>query len=108
MHTPLKELLAMAACTLLTASASAHSARGVRGPSPLIAIENEAPPKLIVDPPLPEPLARGSVFTQYRTENLRVLPVFGKAPSTCRRALAISISRLTTCRGTLSTRAAKP
>jgi hypothetical protein len=32
------------------------SARDIIGSSPLIAIENEAPPKLIVDPPLPEPL----------------------------------------------------
>lgn len=53
------------------------SARAIRGPSPLVAIENEPPPKLIVDPPLPGPLARGSVFIQYRTENLRVVPVFG-------------------------------
>ena len=55
------------------------SAKDIRGPSPLVAIENEAPPKLIVDPPLPEPLALGRVFIQYRTENLRVVPVFGKA-----------------------------
>jgi hypothetical protein len=41
-------------------------------------IENESPPRLIVDPPLPEPLARGSVFIQYRMENLRVMPVFGQ------------------------------
>ena len=54
------------------------SAKDIIGPSPLIAIENEAPPKLIVDPPLPEPLSQGRVFIQYRTENLRVLPVFGK------------------------------
>ncbi len=54
------------------------SARDIIGASPLIAIENKAPPKLIVDPPLPEPLAQGRVFIQYRTENLRVLPVFGK------------------------------
>ncbi|MEH1847221.1 MAG: DUF6130 family protein [Nostoc sp.] len=54
------------------------SAKDIIGPSPLIAIENEAPPKLIVDPPLPESLAQGRVFIQYRTENLRVLPVFGK------------------------------
>jgi Family of unknown function (DUF6130) len=33
---------------------------------------------LIVDPPLSEPLAFGLVFIQYRTENLRVVPVFGK------------------------------
>jgi hypothetical protein len=56
----------------------APSAKDIIGPSPLIAIENEAPPKLIVDPPLFEPLSQGRVFIQYRTENLRVLPVFGK------------------------------
>jgi hypothetical protein len=61
-----------------------QSAKDIIGPSPLIAIDNEAPPKLIVDPPLPEPLAQGRVFIQYRTENLRVLPVFGKG------ALAVS------------------
>jgi hypothetical protein len=59
-------------------SAAAKSARDIRGPSPLIAIENEAPAKLIVDPPLPGPLAQGRVFIQYRTENLRVVPVFGE------------------------------
>lgn len=64
--------------TSFATSASAQSAKDIRGASPLIAIDNEAPPKLIVDPPLPEPLAQGRVFIQYRTENLRVLPVFGK------------------------------
>ncbi len=44
----------------------------------MVAIENEAAAKLIVDPPLPEPLALGRVYIQYRTENLRVVPVFGK------------------------------
>jgi hypothetical protein len=78
MHTTLKYLAAMAACTLFATSASAQSARDIRGPSPLISIENEAPARLIVDPPLPEPLSRGLVFIQYRTENLRVVPVFGK------------------------------
>jgi hypothetical protein len=55
----------------------AQSARAIIGPSPLVAIENEAPPRLIVDPPLAEPLQRGMVFIQYRTENIRVVPVFG-------------------------------
>lgn len=64
--------------TPIATSASALSAKDIRGPSPLIAIENEPPARLIVDPPLPEPLAQGRVFIQYRTENLRVLPVFGK------------------------------
>jgi len=50
----------------------------------LVAIQDEAPAKLIVDPPIPEQLALGRVFIQYRTENLRIVPVFGKA------ALAVS------------------
>jgi hypothetical protein len=58
------------------------SARAIRGPSPLIAIESEPPPILIVDPPLPEPLARGRVFIQYRAENLRIVPVFGQGALT--------------------------
>ena len=78
MDTTLNYLAAMAACTLFATMASAQTAKDIRGLSPLIAIENEAPVKLIVDPPLPEPLALGRVFIQYRTENLRVVPVFGK------------------------------
>ncbi len=54
------------------------SARDIRGPSPLIALDHEPPPRLIVDPPLPGPLSMGRVFIQYRTENLRVVPVFGQ------------------------------
>jgi Family of unknown function (DUF6130) len=72
------ELAAIAACTLFAGGAFAQSARDVRGPSPLVAIENEAPARLIVDPPLAEQLSQGLVFIQYRTENLRVVPVFGK------------------------------
>ncbi|UFZ07176.1 DUF6130 family protein [Bradyrhizobium ontarionense] len=56
---------------------NAATARDVRGPSALLALDDEAPPRLIVDPPLAEPLEAGRVFIQYRTENLRVLPVFG-------------------------------
>jgi Family of unknown function (DUF6130) len=66
------------ACTLYALSASAQTAREVKGPTPLVAIQNEPPAKLIVDPPIPEQLALGRVFIQYRTENLRILPVFGK------------------------------
>ncbi len=68
----------LATLTLCRSTVEAQSAKDVRGPSPLIAIENEPPPRLIVDPPLAEPLSRGLVFIQYRTENLRVVPVFGK------------------------------
>jgi len=73
----LKELAVMAASSLIITAAAAQNAKDVIGPSPLVAIENEPPPKLFVDPPLAEPLSRGLVFIQYRTENLRVVPVFG-------------------------------
>src|SRR5258708_22818266 len=78
MEFALNWLAAMAACTMFAGVAFAQSARDIRGPSPLVAIENEPPAKLIVDPPLAEQLAQGLVFIQYRTENLRVVPVFGK------------------------------
>lgn len=35
------------------------------------------PAKLVVDPPPTDALARGVAIVQFRTENLRVLPVFG-------------------------------
>jgi hypothetical protein len=68
--------LAAAAAAL---SATAQSAREIHGPTPYVAIPNEAPPRLIVDPPIPEQLALGKVFIQYRTENVRIVPVFGAA-----------------------------
>ena len=33
--------------------------------------------KIVVDQPLAEPLIRGVVFIEYRTENLQIVPVFG-------------------------------
>ena len=73
--------IAIALCAL---SAAAQTAKEVKGATPLVAVPNEPLAKLIVDPPIPEQLALGRVFIQYRTENLRILPVFGNA------ALAVS------------------
>ncbi len=70
-------IFAMVTSMLVTTTVAAQTAREIRGPSPLIAIPDEPAPTLIVDPPLAEPLTRGLVFIQYRTENLRVVPVFG-------------------------------
>src|SRR5450432_3666028 len=78
MNLILKDLIAMTAAAMIATGASAQTAKDIIGPSPLVAIENEPAPKLIVDPPLAEPLSRGLVFIQYRTENLRIVPVFGK------------------------------
>ena len=47
--------------------------------STVVPIDNEPPPTLFVEPPLPGPLAQGVVFIPYRVENLRILPVAGAA-----------------------------
>ena len=72
----IKTLAIIAASTMLTTS-FAQSAKEVRGGSPYVETKNEPQPKLIVDPPLPEGLAQGVFWAQYRVENLRIVPVFG-------------------------------
>ena len=70
--TPLtKALPAVAAATLLSAGAFAQST--------VVNIDNEPAPLLVVQPPLPGPLAQGVVFIPYRLENLRIVPVGGAA-----------------------------
>ena len=70
---------AATAVVLGTTAAVAQGAREVRGPSPYTVVEDEPAARLIVDPPLPGPLARGVVQIQYRVENIRIVPVFGAA-----------------------------
>jgi hypothetical protein len=72
-------LAAVAAGTVLATSATAQTASELRTPSSFVAIGNEPPPKLIVDPPLPGPLARGAVLIPYQVENFRIVPVLGAA-----------------------------
>jgi hypothetical protein len=63
---------------VLATNALAQSAREVRDASPYVAIENEPPPKLTVDPtPLAAGLAHDIVWIQYHAENVRIVPVFG-------------------------------
>ncbi|MGN7806775.1 DUF6130 family protein [Ensifer sp. 22521] len=78
MNTLTKALVAFAAITLPATGSFAQTAKDIRGPSPYVGIENEPPPKLIVDPPLAEGLAIGVYWAQYRVENLRIVQVFGK------------------------------
>jgi hypothetical protein len=67
-----------AAGTVLPTIGVAQSAKEILGASPFLAIENEPAPKLIVDPPLPDLLAQGVVWIQWRVENVHIVPVFGK------------------------------
>ena len=55
------------------------TATGAIAQSTLVSIDNEPAPSLIVEQPLPGPLAQGVVFIPYRVENLRILPVAGTA-----------------------------
>jgi len=73
----IKTLAAVAAGTVLATSAFAQSAREIRGASPYDMLDNQPAAKLIVDPPLPGPLARGLFQAQYRVENVRIVQVFG-------------------------------
>ena len=77
MDTLTKTLAAAAAGTVLATGAFAQGTREVRGASPYEQIENEPAPRLVVDPPLPGPLAQGVFQAQYRVENLRIVQVFG-------------------------------
>jgi len=78
MNTLTKTLAAIAAVTLFATNALAQTAPEMHTASPYVAIENEAPPRLIVDPtPLAAGLAHGLVWIQYRVENVHILPVFG-------------------------------
>jgi hypothetical protein len=71
MNLLIQKLAALAACIVLPAAALAQSA--------VVPVDNEPAPRLIVQPPLPGPLARGVVFIPYRVENLRILPLGGAA-----------------------------
>jgi Family of unknown function (DUF6130) len=79
-------LLSVAAIVLCATAAVAQSERDVCGPTPVIPLTTSEPPaKIVIYPPLAEPLAsRGVAIIQYCTQNLHLLPVFGP------NALAVS------------------
>jgi hypothetical protein len=62
---------------LTGAPAAAQTAQDVLGNPAVVPLQNEPPAKIVVDPPLPEPLSQGRVVIRFRTENLHMLPVFG-------------------------------
>lgn len=66
----------------LTIADETASATGLVAQSTLVPVENEPAPRLVVEPPLPGPLAQGVVFIPYRVENLRILPLAGPAART--------------------------
>jgi len=80
-------LLSVAAIVLYAMTAMAQNATDICRPAPVIplASASEPPAKIVIDPPLAEPLAsRGVVVIQYCAQNLHLVPVFGP------NALAVS------------------
>src|ERR1700722_17397299 len=68
----------IAATAILASAAEAQTAKDILGPAAVVPLREQQPPaKIIVDPPLAEPLSHGQAFIQYRAENLRIVPVFG-------------------------------
>jgi hypothetical protein len=55
------------------------TAREVVGTAAVVPLAQEPPAKIVVDPPLPEELAKGVAIVQFRTENARIMPVYGPA-----------------------------
>ena len=71
-------LLSVAFIMLWAMTAVAQSATSKCRPASVIPLANEPPAKIIIDPPLAEPLAaRGVVVIHYCAENLHFAPVFG-------------------------------
>ncbi len=76
--------LAAVAFAIGTSAGLAQTAREVRGSAGVVPLASEPPASITIDPPLADSLAHGRVVIQYRTENLRIVQVFGPA------ALAVS------------------
>lgn len=67
------------ACIAGLLAAACHGAvvaQGVPAP-PILPLTSEPGARLSVHAPVPEALARGVIILQYRTEHLRIMPVFG-------------------------------
>ena len=79
-------LLLVAVFVLCARTAVAQSATDNCRPASVIPLTSKEPPaRIVVDPPLAEPLAsRGVAIIQYCAENLHLVPVFGP------NALAVS------------------
>jgi Family of unknown function (DUF6130) len=72
-------LVSVAAIMLCAGTALAQNATQMCRPAQVIPLTRTEPAaKIVVDPPLPDPLAsRGVVVIPYCAENMRIAPVFG-------------------------------
>ena len=72
-------LASVGAMVLYASPAMAQKATDACRPAAVIPLAGgiESPAKILIDPPLPEPLARGVAVIQYCSQNLHIAPVFG-------------------------------
>jgi hypothetical protein len=78
MKLPFQHLATATASLMFCVAAWAQTGTETGRPPAVIPLASEPAPKLIAYAPLAEALARGVVIIQFRTENLRVIPVFGR------------------------------
>ncbi|HET9386198.1 MAG TPA: DUF6130 family protein [Gemmatimonadales bacterium] len=70
--------LAIALVALPPTVAMAQSTTEALAPAAVVPLTASPPAaRIVLDPPLAEPLSRGVVFIHYRTEHLLLVPVFG-------------------------------
>ncbi|RDK07207.1 DUF6130 family protein [Cupriavidus lacunae] len=74
----LRHLSVAAASAAFCVTPFAQTVPDAYRPPAILPLDSEPAPRLIPYPPLAEPLARGVVIVQFRTEHFRVMPVFGK------------------------------
>jgi hypothetical protein len=74
-----RALVTAAAMVVCASTGLAQSTKESCGPTPVIPLTGEqAPAKIVIDPPLAGPLAsRGVAIIQYCAQNLHIAPVFG-------------------------------
>jgi hypothetical protein len=69
-------LAAAVSFALTCGTAEAHESYA---PAPVVPLASQPAPRLHVEAPLAAQLANGLVVIRYRTENLRIVPVYGPA-----------------------------
>ena len=70
--------LAIALVALPPTVAMAQSTTEALAPAAVVPLTASPPAaRIVLDPPLAQPLSRGVVFIHYRTEHLLLVPVFG-------------------------------
>ena len=91
MNLLIKTLAALAACTVFATGAFAQST--------VVPIDNEPAPRLIVEPPLPGPLARASCSSRTGWRTCASCLWAGRPQATCLRGSGTCTSPSTTCLG---------